>query len=142
MITKVSKIVDDTWKAGRHDANNKHMWDSFDDVREQIPLARAGDHGPHAIARAEAELGDKFQIHRQNLGESSMTYDQWETVDWKETGLEAIKAGVGDAVEQVRNFLHDFYGNQKWGAEPRKNMRVIRSYKRSMDKSISCRMRA
>jgi hypothetical protein len=77
-----------------------------------------------------------------NLGESSMTYDQWETVDWKETGLEAIKAGVGDAVEQVRNFLHDFYGNQKWGAEPRKNMRVIRSYKRSMDKSISCRMRA
>jgi hypothetical protein len=139
---KVSKIVDDTWKAGRHDVNNEHMWDSFDDVREQILLARVGYHGPHAIARAEAELGDKFQIHRQNLGENPMTYNQWETVDWEETGLEAVKAGVGDAVDQFRNFLHDFYGNQHWGAEPRKHMRMIRSYKRSMDKRISCRMRA
>lgn len=103
------------------------MWHSFDDVREQILLARAGDHGPHAIARPEAELGDKFKIQVQNLGENPMAYEQWETVDWKDTGLETVRAGVGDAVDQVRNFLRDFYGSQKWGPEPRKHMRVIGS---------------
>lgn len=138
MVMKVSKIVDDTWKAGRHNVDNEHMWDSFDDVREKIILARTGDHGPYAIARTEAELGDKFEIHRQNLGENPMTYQQWETVDWKETGLKAIDAGIGDGVEQVRNFLHKFYGKETWGTEPRAHMRLIRTYKRSMDKSI-CR---
>lgn len=83
-----------------------------------------------------------MQIFRQDLGENPMRREGWETVDWKDTGLEAVRAGVGDAVDQVRNFLHDFYGKQTWGTEPRKHMRVIRSYKRSMNKSISCRMRA
>jgi hypothetical protein len=52
-IMKVSKVVEDTWTAGRHNDANKHMWENFDNVREQTISARAGDHGAHLITSAQ-----------------------------------------------------------------------------------------
>lgn len=44
-INKVSEPVDNTWKADLHTTSNVRLWDQFDDIRNQIVLARTGDHG-------------------------------------------------------------------------------------------------
>lgn len=134
-IMKVSKVVEDTWKAGRHNDANKHMWTNFDSVREQIINARAGDHGAHLITRAQSVLGGSMTIQTQDLGENPMDRTMWKTVDWKET---ARTATVADADTAIRNFLKGFYAG---GGTPREHQKVIQSYKRATDKSISCRMR-
>jgi hypothetical protein len=135
-IMKVSKVVEDTWRAGRHSDANKHMWTNFDSVREQIINARAGDHGAHLITTAQRDLGGRMTIQTRDLGENPMDGTMWKTADWKET---ARTATVADADTAIRNFLKGFYGGR---GSARDHQKVIQSYKRATDKSISCRMRA
>ena len=57
-IMKVSKVVEDTWRAELHNDANKATWTNFDNVREQKITARAGDHGAFLITRSQGTWGE------------------------------------------------------------------------------------
>ena len=135
-IMKVSKVVEDTWTAGRHNDANKHMWENFDSVREQVLNARAGDHAAHLITSAQTKFAGRMTIQTQDLAENPMTRTMWTTMDWKET---ARLATMADADTAIKDFLKSFYGTH---GTARDHQKVIQSYKRATDKSIGCRMRA
>ncbi|RYP66168.1 hypothetical protein DL771_007944 [Monosporascus sp. 5C6A] len=140
-IMKLSQKANDAWWRKKND-NNKHLWESFDNTREKISVARAGDHGPYLINAARKALGGTMTIHTQNLGKNPATGEVWETVDWKETAKQAKANGVADVDKHIRDFLNDWYhgtNDDKDYRSARDHHQVIRSYKRVADRTQSCR---
>lgn len=141
-ILKLSTKVNDAFMKKKTDVN-RYLWEDFDDTREKINVARAGDHGPHLIPAARANLNG-ITIHTQNLGNNPATGALWETVDWARTANDARANGVADAQTRIRDFLDDFYrgtANTQSARQARQHFQVFRTYKRVQDRTISCRKR-
>lgn len=141
-LMKVNKVVDDTWRAGLHTTNNEHMWVKFDDLRLQIIQARAGDHAPFVTEAAQNKLGpDRIVLRPKPLGWNPMKQEPWTGIDWPETIAYArARAGILDAHTKVLEFLREFYAPTNKQAKD--HLDVINSYKRAIDDSNTCRLRA
>ncbi len=140
-IAQLNEKVNNTWKT-KMTADNKHLWTNFDDTNETIRTARAGDHGPYLYKEAKKQLGDKMEIHKQNLGKNPVTNVDCETVDWNATVDAAVKKGMtrADADEKGKGFLNKFYrGDNDEFAAARKHHAVIESYKRMASATAKCR---
>lgn len=140
-VLKVSTMVD---KARREKAtdDNRHLWQDFDATTDKVNTARAGDHGPYLIKEAKAKLGNDMDIKVQHLGSSPATGEKWETVDWKETAMEARKRGVSDYHQRIKGFLDDWYRGSQDDHEhraARQHHQVLRTFKRVADRARSCR---
>ncbi|KAI2782389.1 hypothetical protein F4815DRAFT_463088 [Daldinia loculata] len=137
-IKRVGDTVNNTYK-NKGNSGNRGFWDSFDATLDKVSEARAGDHGPHLVQEAKAQLGGKMDIQIQKLGSGNnpATGEVWETVDWKETAKQAKDKGVPDVDKEIQGFLKNFYGGSNKQAKDHRV--VIQSYKRVTDRSRSCR---
>ncbi|KAJ4416953.1 hypothetical protein N0V85_002070 [Neurospora sp. IMI 360204] len=107
-VKKLSQTVDDTYKA--HDDADKDLWKQFDDLREEIRVARVGDHGKHLLEAAKKKLGSKYELVKERLGRNPATKKAWDTLDLEATVAKNTKVdekGVSNA-DVVRKDLEDF----------------------------------
>ncbi|GAB1317044.1 hypothetical protein MFIFM68171_07254 [Madurella fahalii] len=138
-IIRLNKKVNDTYKSKRDD-RNKHLWEAFDSTGELIRVAHAGDHGPYLYNAAHEILGEFMVVHKQKLGKNPLTDADWETVDWRETAVQAKARGVPEVDKKIKGFLAKFYhGTTTEYERARKHYQVIKSYKRMAASTIKCR---
>ncbi|KAK2743575.1 hypothetical protein FQN55_007173 [Onygenales sp. PD_40] len=128
-IEKVGKVVNEGAKHRTPD--NKELWDKFDDALEKLRVARVGDHGKFLIEAADAKLGSKMEIKRQNLGNNPVDpSEKWETVDWAATEDAAKKKGVADYESLIKGFKDEFYDKSTpAGRKADDHLVVMKSFK-------------
>ncbi|KAI0181181.1 hypothetical protein GGR52DRAFT_21744 [Hypoxylon sp. FL1284] len=137
-IKRVGDTVNNAWsKKGNND--NKKLWDDFDKTMDLVSESRTGDHGPHLIDEARAQLGSKFEIITEDVGsgKNPATGETWQTVNWRETARQAKEKGIENVDKDIQGFLKGLYGGNNKQAKDHRV--VISSYKRVIDKSKSCR---
>ena len=135
-IHHLNKVVTDAYV--EHKTNdNVHLWNDFDGTRDQINIARTGDHGRHLIeaARASPHFGGMTLV-TQNVGTHPVTGAAWETIDWAQTAKQARDDGITDGRTRIQDFREEFYRPDR---SPRKHLMVIKSYKRAKDAANRCR---
>jgi hypothetical protein len=113
------------------DNGNSDLFKDFDNTRDNINIARAGDHGPFLIEEANERVGG---IYTQDLGRNPATNENWMTVDWAKTANMARLNGDNVIAGRIRAFLDVFYG----GGAARQHYMVFRSYKYTNNRAVSC----
>lgn len=139
-VLRLANKINDTYRR-KKTAANAHLWADFDGTRDKINDARTADHVGFlllAAANPNGRLG--MGVYVKDLGRNPATGEAWMAADWAETAKRAAAEGVTDPKGKIRNFLDWFYrGTDDRNREARKHHRVLRTYKRVYDRTISCR---
>ncbi|KAK2797392.1 hypothetical protein FQN50_009193 [Emmonsiellopsis sp. PD_5] len=137
-LEHLGKVVNE---GARHkNEGNKQLWEKFDSALDKVRVAREGDHGKFLIPAAEAKLGSKMEVKRQNLGNNPVNpSEQWQTVDWAATEDEARKKGIPNYISLIIDFKNGFYEDRGEGRIAREHLVVMESFERLADTGRSCR---
>ncbi|KAF2003787.1 hypothetical protein P154DRAFT_532143 [Amniculicola lignicola CBS 123094] len=121
--------------------SNRHLFDDMDATRNQIDIARAGDHGPFLVQAAQSRMTGTT-IRTKDLGPDPVGNTNWQTVDWPRTIRDARAAGNVNINRDVKSFLSNFYrGTNLVDGPARKHYQMFRAYRIVGDKAFSCRGR-
>lgn len=117
----------------KQNSNKNHMlFEQFDNTRDKINIARTGDHGDHLIEEAREHM--KGVVYTKSIGKNPATNEDWRTVDWAETARRG-RANGDNVAANIRDFRRAFYGP---GSAALHHLQVIRSYKYTNDRAVSC----
>lgn len=114
-INDIGAVVEKALADGKKTSENEFMFKRFSECTSLIKDARVGDHGKYLIEGAEEKLkAYDITVKTEKVGSGHNpidSSDKWETVDWEETMLDAVKGGksMSDVEEIVNEVKKKFY---------------------------------